>query len=208
MKMTNDDKRVLEYCKSLLDYTKGDKNVLISRQNFEYLFNVLNKHFILEHANERNKEKAQERALKMKRQTKEINRLHEKINALEQSHVDVVNEYKEKERNLKKDIGKSSLDILNGNSDALYNVKHTIDILDAFNNVILGLFKLSDEQWVFNTINVNTDTIDQYKNIEKEIGMELNELAGKIEIMRNLIFAEIIDWHMMSDLFKALEREG
>src|SRR5690625_7407589 len=96
MKMTNDDKRVVEYCKSLLDYTKGDKNVLISRQNFEYLFNVLNKHFILEHANERNKEKAQERALKTKRQTKEINRLHEKIEALEQSYVDVVNEYKEK----------------------------------------------------------------------------------------------------------------
>ena len=208
MKMTNDDKRVLEYCKSLLDYTKGDKNVLISRQNFEYLFNVLNKHFILEHANERNKEKAQERALKMKRQTKEINRLHEKINALEQSHVDVVNEYKEKERNLKKDIGKSSLDILNGNSDALYNVKHTVDILDAFNNIILGLFKLSDEQWVFNTINVNADTIDQYKNIEKEIGLEMHELAGKIEIMRNLIFAEVIDWHKMSDTFRALEREG
>ena len=206
--MTNDDKRVLEYCKSLLDYTKGDKNVLISRQNFEYLFNVLNKHFILEHANERNKEKAQERALKIKRQTKEINRLHEKIEALEQSHVDVVNEYKEKERNLKKGIGKSSLDVLNGNSDALYNVKHTIDILDTFNNIILGLFKLSDEQWIFNTINVNTDTIDQYKNIEKEIGMELYELAGKIEIMRNLIFAEVIDWHKMRELFKALESEG
>src|SRR5690625_1379274 len=208
MKMSNDDKRVSEYCKSLLDYTKGDKNVLISRQNFEYLFNVLNKHFILEHANERNKEKAQERALKIKRQTKEINRLHEKIEALEQSHVDVVNEYKEKERNLKKDIGKSSIDILNGNSDALYNVKHAVDILDAFNNIILGLFKLSDEQWVFNTINVNTDTIDQYKNIEKEIGMELHELVGKVEIMRNLIFAEVIDWHKLSELFKALEREG
>src|SRR5690625_4313710 len=205
MKMTNDDKRVLEYCKSLLDYTKGDKNVLISRQNIEYLFNVLNKHFILEHANERNKKKAEERAFKKKKQTKEIKKLHEKINAIEQSHVDVVNEYKEKERNLKKDIGKSSLNILNGNSDALYNVKHTIDILDAFNNVILGLFKLSDEQWVFNTINVNTDTIDQYKNIEKEMGMELHELAGKVEIMRNLIFAEVIDWHKMSELFKALE---
>lgn len=194
--MTNDDKRVSEYCKSLLDYTKGDKNVLISRQNFEYLFNILNKHFILEHANERNKEKAQERALKMKRQTKEINRLHEKIETLEQSHVDVVNEYKEKERNL---------NILNGSSDALYNTKYTTDILDAFNNVILGLFKLSDEQWVFNTINVNTDTIDQYKNIEKEIGMELHEIAGKVEIMRNLIFAEVVDWHKMSELFKALE---
>ena len=108
---------------------------------------------------------------------------------------------------MKKDIGKSSLDILNGNSDALYNVKHTIDILDAFNNVILGLFKLSDEQWVFNTINVNTDTIDQYKNIEKEIGMELHEIAGKVEIMRNTIFSEVIDWHKMSELFKAL-KEG
>src|SRR5699024_7777253 len=145
------------------------------------------------------------RALKIKRQTKEINRLHEKIEALEQSHVDVVNEYKEKERNLKKGIGKSSLDILNGNSDALYNVRHTVGILDAFNNIILGLFKLSDEQWVFNTINVNTDTIDQYKNIEKEIGMELHEIAGKVEIMRNLIFAEVIDWHKTSELFKALE---
>lgn len=109
---------------------------------------------------------------------------------------------------LKKHGAKSSLDILNGSSDALYNAKHTTDILGAFNNIILGLFKLSDEQWVFNTINVNTDTIDQYKKIEKEIGMELHEIAGKIEIMRNLIFAEIIDWHMMSDLFKALEREG
>jgi len=205
--MINSDKKVLEAFNELLDKTRGDKNVLISRKNFEYLFNILNKHFILEHANERNKEKAQERALKIKRQTKEINRLHEKIEALEQSYVDVVNEYKEKKRNLKKDIGKSSLDILNGNSDALYNVKHTIDILDAFNNVILGLFKLSDEQWVFNTINVNTDTIDQYKNIEKEIGMELHEIAGKVEIMRNTIFSEVIDWHKMSELFKAL-KEG
>ena|SRR5690625_487990 len=106
---------------------------------------------------------------------------------------------------LKKHGAKSSLDILNGNSDALWNVNKTIEILDAFNNVILGLFKLSDEQWVFNTINVNTDTIDQYKNIEKEIGMELHELAGKIEIMRNLIFAEVIDWHKMSEVLKALE---
>lgn len=211
IKMVNSDKRVLEYCKSLLDYTKGDKNVLISRQNFEYLFNVLNKHFILEHENERNKEKAQERALKIKRQTKEINRLHEdlkhwKSNSMEKRHK--IGELMQENQNLKKDIGKSSLDILNGNSDALYNVKHTVDILDAFNNIILGLFKLSDEQWVFNTINVNTDTIDRYKNIEKEIGLEMHELAGKIEIMRNLIFAEVIDWHKMSDTFRALEREG
>ena len=106
---------------------------------------------------------------------------------------------------LKRHGAKSSLNLLSGNSDALYNVRHTVDILDAFNNIILGLFKLSDEQWVFNTINVNTDTIDQYKNIEKEIGMELPELAGKIEIMRNLIFAEVIDWHKLSELFKALE---
>lgn len=205
--MINDDKRVLEHFNNLLDHTKDKEKLTVNRQNIKYLVNKLEKHFILEHANERNKEKAQERSLKIKRQTKEINRLHEKINALEQSHVDVVNEYKEKERNLKKDIVKSSLDVLSGNSDALYNVRHTIDILDAFNNIVLGLFKLSDEQWVFNTINVNTDTIDQYKNIEKEIGMELHELAGKIEIMRNLIFAEVIDWHKMSDLFKALEGE-
>lgn len=109
---------------------------------------------------------------------------------------------------LKKHGAKSSLDILNGNSDALYNVKHTTDILDAFNNIILGLFKLSDEHWIFNTINVNTDTIDQYKKIEKEMGIELYEIAGKIEIMRNLIFAETIDWHKMSDLFIALESES
>src|SRR5699024_10573832 len=152
-------------------------------------------------------ERLKDRALKIKRQTKEINRLHEKINALEQSHVDVVNEYKEKERNLKKGIGKSSLDILNGNSDVLYNVRHTIDILDAFNNIVLGLFKLSDEQWVFNTMNVNTDTIDQYKNIEKEMGMELHELAGKIEIMRNLIVAEVIDWNKMSELLKTTKED-
>lgn len=202
--MVNSDKKVLETFNELLDKTRGDKNVLISRKNLEYLFNILNKHFILEASLEKVKETSEDRKLKINRQTKEINRLHEKIEALEQSHVDVVNEYKKKERNLEKGIGKSSLDILNGTSDALYNVKHTIDILDAFNNIILGLFKLSDEQWVFNTINVNTDTIDQYKNIEKEIGMELHELAGKIEIMRNLIFAEVIDWHKMSDLFKAI----
>lgn len=205
--MINDDKRVLEHFHNLLDQTEGKEKITINRVTFSYLVEKIEKRFILEYSNERNKEKAQERALKIKRQTKEINRLHEKINALEQSHVDVVNEYKEKERNLKKDIGKSSLDILNGSSDALYNVRHTVDILDAFNNIVLGLFKLSDEQWVFNTINVNTDTIDQYKNIEKEIGMELHELAGKIEIMRNLIFAEVIDWHKMSELFKALEGE-
>lgn len=121
--MINSDKRVLEHFHNLLDHTKDKEKLTVNRQNIKYLVNKLEKYFILEHANERNKEKAQERALKMKRQTKEINRLHEKINALEQSHVDVVNEYKEKERNLKKDIGKSSLDILNGNSDALYNVK-------------------------------------------------------------------------------------
>jgi len=205
--MINTDKQVLDAFNKVLVESKGDKNVLISRQNFEYLFNILNKHFILEASLEKVKETSEDRKLKINRQTKEINRLHEKINALEQSHVDVVNEYKEKERNLKKDIGKSSLDILNGSSDALYNAKHTTDILDAFNNIILGLFKLSDEQWVFNTINVNTDTIDQYKNIEKEIGMELHEIAGKIEIMRNLIFAEVIDWHKMSEELKALEGE-
>lgn len=203
--MVNSDKRVLEHFYNFLDQTKGKEKVEVYRQNIQYLVNKLAKHFALEHANAKNKERLKDRALKIKRQTKEINRLHEKIEALEQSHVDVVNEYKEKEHNLKKDIGKSSLDVLNGNSDALYNVRHTVDILDAFNNIILGLFKLSDEQWVFNTINVNTDTIDQYKNIEKEIGMELHELAGKIELMRNLIFAEVIDWHKMSEILKALE---
>lgn len=113
-----------------------------------------------------------------------------------------------KNKNLKKGIGKSSLDIIHGNSDALYNVKHTVDILESFNRIILGLFRLSDEQWVFNTINVTTDTIDQYRKIEKEIGMELHELAGKIELMRNLIFAEIIDWHKMSEVLKAVESES
>lgn len=109
---------------------------------------------------------------------------------------------------LKKHGAKSSLNILNGNSDALHNTKHTTDILDAFNNIILGLFKLSDEQWVFNTINVNTDTIDQYKKIEKEIGMELHEIAGKIELMRNLIFAEVIDWHKLNESLKILESDS
>lgn len=208
MKMVNSDKRVLEHFYNLLDQTKGKEKVVVDRQNIQYLVNKLAKHFALEHANAKNKERLKDRALKIKRQREEINRLHEKINALEQSHVDVVNEYKEKERNLKKGIGKPCLDILNGNSDVLYNAKHTADILDAFNNIILGLFKLSDEQWVFNTINVNTDTIDQYKNIEKEIGLELHELAGKIEIMRNIIFAEVIDWHKMGDVFKVLEEVG
>lgn len=211
MKRTYFVKRVLEAFNELLDKTKGDKNVLISRKNFEYLFEILNKHFILEHANEWNKEKAQERALKMKRQTKEINRLHEDLKHWKNKAVsknDKIAELMQENQNLKKGIGKSSLDILNGNSDALWNTKNTTDILDAFNNIVLGLFKLSDEQWVFNTINVNTDTIDQYKNIEKEMGMELHEIAGKIEIMRNLIFAETIDWHKMSDLFIALESDS
>ena len=208
MKMVNNDKRVLEHFYNLLDKTENKKEVMVDRQNIQYLVNKLVKFFALEHANMRNRERAQERALKIKRQTKEINRLHEKIDALEQSHVDVINEFKEKERNLKKGIGKSSLDILNGNSDALYNVKHTIDILNAFNNIISGLCKLSDEQWVFNAINVNTDTIDQYKNIEKEIGMELHEIAGKLEIMRHLIFAEVIDWHKFNESLKALESES
>ena len=207
MKMVNSDKKVLETFNELLDKTKGDKNVLISRQNFEYLFNVLNKHFILEASLEKAKETSEDRKLKINRQVKEINRLHEdlkywKSNSMDKRHK--IGELMQENQNLKKGIGKSSLDILNGNSDALYNVKHTTDILDAFNNIILGLFKLSDEQWVFNTINVNTDTIDQYKKVEKEVGLELHELAGKIEIMRNLIFAEVIDWHKMSDTFRVL----
>src|SRR5690625_2757048 len=140
--MVNSDKRVLEHFYNLLDQTMGKEKVVVDRQNIQYLVNKLAKHFSLEHANAKNKERLKDRALKIKRQTKEINRLHEKIEALEQSHVDVVNEYKEKERNLKKSIGKSSLDILNGSSDALYNIEHTIDILDAFNNIVLGLFKL------------------------------------------------------------------
>lgn len=37
--------------------------------------------------------------------------------------------------------------------------------------------------------------------------LEHFELAGKVEIMRNLIFAEVIDWHKLSELFKALEGE-
>ena len=208
--MINDDKRVLEHFNNLLDHTKDKEKLTVNRQNIKYLVNKLEKYFILEHANERNKEKAQERSLKIKRQTKEINRLHEdlkywKSNSMDKRHK--IGELMQENQNLKKGIGKSSLGILNGNSDALYNIEHTIDILDAFNNIILGLFKLSDERWVFNTINVNTDTIDQYKNIEKEIGMELHELAGKMEIMRNLIFAEVIDWHKMSDVFRLLEEE-
>lgn len=196
--MINDDKRVLEHFNNLLDHTKDKEKLTINRQNIKYIVGKLERHFVLEHAHLKVLKTSEDRKLKINRQTKEINRLHKKIEALEQSHVDVVNEYKEKECNL---------NILNGSSDALYNAKHTTDILDAFNNIILGLFKLSDDQWVFNTINVNTDTIDQYKKIEKEIGMELHEIAGKIENMRNLIFAEVINWHRMSELFKALEDE-
>src|SRR5690625_2226502 len=111
--MINDDKRVLEHFDNILAKTKNNEKVEVYRQNIKYLVDKLEKYFILEHANKRNKRKAQERALKIKRQAKEINRLHVKIEALEQSHVDVVNEYKVKERNLKKSIGKSSLGILN-----------------------------------------------------------------------------------------------
>jgi hypothetical protein len=142
---------------------------------------LITEHEGLDYENERNKKLSNDRARRITEQQDKIRNL-----TLENA-------------NLKKGISKSSLDILNGNSDVLYNVKHSTEILDAFNNIVLGLFKLSDEEHVFNTINVNTDTIDQYKNIKNEIGMELNELAGKIGIMRNLIFAEVIDWHKMSD---------
>lgn len=77
--MINDDKRVLEYFNNLLDHTKDKEKLTVNRQNIKYLVNKLEKYFILEHANERNKKKAQERSLKIKRQTKEINRLHEDL---------------------------------------------------------------------------------------------------------------------------------
>lgn len=80
-------------------------------------------------------------------------------------------------------------------SDALYNVEETASILKAFNEAIHGLYTIdSEESYIFDTLNTTTYVQEEYKKLAENIGIDLMDIANKLEMMRSILFGDCFNW--------------
>jgi len=92
-------------------------------------------------------------------------------------------------------------------SDIDYEPAKTVEILEAYNNVISGLYFLSgDELYIQNVLNASTYEMAEYKRLLKTIG-DLAEIADTLEMARNILFGGTVDWNYILSGFKEKVKE-
>lgn len=85
-------------------------------------------------------------------------------------------------------------------SDALYNPQEAAKILKSFNDVIHGLYFLgSEENYIFSVLNTTTYQDEEYKRLTESMGIELTEIADKLELMRSILFGDCFNWDAICD---------
>ena len=91
----------------------------------------------------------------------------------------------------------------NSASDALNNSQETAKILKSFNDVIHGLYFLgSEEEYIFSVLNTTTYQDEEYKRLTESIGIELTEIADKLELMRSILFGDCFNWDNVYNEFE------
>ena len=94
-------------------------------------------------------------------------------------------------------------------SDALYDTEKTIEVLEALNKAISGLYFLGgEERFISQVLNTSTYVDEEYARLIKRIGMDLCDVANVLELARSILFGDSFDWNsVLKELEKAPKKE-
>lgn len=93
-------------------------------------------------------------------------------------------------------------------SDAMYNPEATANILKSFNMAISALYAIEGEnEYIFSMLNTSSYAEKAYESIEKSIGVDLACVANKLELMRNVLFGDCLDWNNIHKAFEKYSKE-
>lgn len=73
------------------------------------------------------------------------------------------------------------------------NEEKVRDILNSFDQIINGLYLLSDVKYVSNMLNSSDREYEVYRKLIARHG-SLSDLAEEFEILRSVLFGGILDW--------------
>ena len=93
-------------------------------------------------------------------------------------------------------------DLFSIGSDICYDHEESLRILKSMNSVISGLSSMSDINYVFDLLNSSTDVREVYSDLVKAWNIDLYDISCKVEILRNLIFAETVEWRFIEKELK------
>lgn len=109
--------------------------------------------------------------------------------------AETINKQQEEIYHLKKNLSKSSFNIWSKQSNVNTRNKDAIKLLKHMNMAIDGIWGFAcDNDYLFSTTNASSNAEDEYKRIEASIGIDLLELAGKLEVMRSMVFGDSLNW--------------
>lgn len=93
-------------------------------------------------------------------------------------------------------------------SDVLYRPNKTAEIIKAFNSVITGMYFLgTEEQYIFDTLNTTTYVQEEYKSLQNKLGIDIQDIAEKFELMRSILFGDCLDWEFICDKLNGVKEE-
>lgn len=100
-------------------------------------------------------------------------------------------------------------DLWDKGSDALYDTIKTIEIAEALNSTITGLrFLGSESKYIFEILNTTTYAQEEYEKLRDEIGVDMVDIANKMELMRSVLFGDCFGWHSLLKELKQHLKEG
>lgn len=102
-------------------------------------------------------------------------------------------------------------ELWNRGSNALYYADKSAVILKALNDAIHGLYYLGGEHgYITHTLNTTTYVEEEYKRLLSDIiaSQDLCDIANRLEMIRNLLFGDALDWdNIQSNLSKLIKEE-
>jgi hypothetical protein len=93
-----------------------------------------------------------------------------------------------------------------GNTNATYYPRQAENILRSLNETIHGLYALSNEESnIIETLNTTTYVEAEYKRLIGSIGIDLADIANKLEMIRSLLFGDCLNWDYICQNLKEIE---
>ena len=96
--------------------------------------------------------------------------------------------------------------MFDGNTNLTYYPDQSANILRAFNEIINGLYHIGNEhEYIIHTLNTSTYVEAEYRKMLSDIGMDLTEIANKLEIVRSLLFGDCLNWEYIYQKVKNIK---
>lgn len=98
-----------------------------------------------------------------------------------------------------------SSSLFDSSSDMVYHASINSQCLRDFNNAITALYTLASGAYTCDTRNTATYVED----VVKRFGLDIADVANKLEMTRSLIFGDAMNWDHVAQTLKCMcEKEG